>query len=82
VANSRLFRVAAQRVGERPKREFIIDAAAPVAAALEAFALLSSLTPDVVDVVPMRKAGTQRVTLTIEAGPRERFRLFVEPTGG
>ena len=78
---SRPFRVVAHRIGERSKREFVIDAGAPVAAALEAFSRLSSLSPDVVDVIPLHDAGSQSVTVTVEAGPGERFRLFVEPTG-
>jgi hypothetical protein len=82
VSNSRLFRVVAQRVGARSKRVFVIDAPAPVAAALEAFTRLSSLSPDVVDVVPVHEAGSQKVTVTVEAGLDERFRLFVEPTTG
>ena len=79
MASSRLFRVVAQRLGQTSRREFVIDAAAPIAAALEAFTRLSSLSPDVIDVVPLQEAGSQSVTVTVEAGLGERFRLFVEP---
>ena len=79
VSNSRLFHVVARRIGERTKSEFVIDAPAPLAAALEAFTRLSSSSPDLVDVTPLREAGKQSITVTVEAGPGERFRFFVEP---
>jgi hypothetical protein len=82
VSSRRLFRVVARRVGERSKRDFIVEAAAPVAAALEAFTRLSSLAPDVVDVAPLREVGAGSVRVTVEAGPDERFQFSVEPTAG
>jgi hypothetical protein len=74
VSNSRRFRVVAQRDGERSRREFVIDAAAPVAAALEAFSRLSSLVPDVVDVGSLHEAGTKAVTVTDGFGLSRPFR--------
>jgi hypothetical protein len=74
--------VIAQRESERSRREFVVDATAPVAAALEVFSRLSSLTPDVVDVGSLHEAGTKAVAVTVEACPGERFRFYVEQTGG
>ena len=74
---NRQYRVVSRRVGDRTRRTLVVVAQGPLAAALDAFARLYSSPPEVIDVSALHSAGEQSFLVTIEAAPRERYRLFV-----
>ena len=73
------FKVTASRVGQRSTTQVELDAPAPLAAAVMAFALVSDGTPEVVEVAPLRDASSSTITVFVDAGRSGRFRIVVEP---
>ena len=73
------FKVTMSRVGQRSTTQVEVDAPAPLAAAVMAFALVSDGTPEVVEVAPLRDASRSTLTVLVDAGPSGRFRIVVEP---
>ena len=73
------FKVTTSRVGQRSTTQVEVDAPAPLAAAVMAFALVSDGTPEVVEVAPLRDASSSILTVLVDAGPSGRFRIVVEP---
>jgi hypothetical protein len=73
------FKVTTSRVGQRSTTQVELDAPAPLAAAVMAFALVSDGTPEVVEVAPLRDAASSTITVLVDAGPSGRFRIVVEP---
>ena len=73
------FKVTMSRVGQRSTTQVEVDAPAPLAAAVMAFALVSDGTPEVVEVAPLRDASSSTLTVLVDAGPSGRFRIVVEP---